>query len=473
MPSRSTLFRAAMYHVSPLKVPVLSVATVDAVDLENALVLVFLVILVSFTTYYVISKHVQTHRTSVSPSSQYLNASIKKAGLLDEQASEPTRIGCEKLTPPVAPSIPISLVASGILTLKAETHGDADSSSPPMLLPATAAQTPDAEEVNIKSESAAQECATAAHCEEMLSAAPSTITLYLEDVAPDPVNQPKARSDEDLRTDSLAGTSSGRQSTTGLREDSPERLGSIMQSALLVEADGSYDDSHPGSNMSSDAVWTHVEDVCTGGAENPLDILPTDQETVEVLGLRPSNSLLPSHSFEASAILLTTSERHASPSPFGSARLTAAAIMPEKDLHEEDTGDLEEVDIPPTSKSALELEHGASSGDLKSLAPLVPVENSKDVYVGPLAKDAPRIRKHTPDNPDWAVAPEEPPSRQRTQKPGLRTKRSKAGGKAEEGKRSYKVAQRSARKTTKGGCQSGNGERNQQEMGTRTLEGVA
>ncbi|KAI8980604.1 hypothetical protein BD414DRAFT_579477 [Trametes punicea] len=71
---------------------------------------------------------------------------------------------------------------------------------------------------------------------------------------------------------------------------------------------------------------------------------------------------------------------------------------------------------------------GGFKPDHPSVVPTV--GDSADVYIGPLPTKPPRVRKHTPEDPDWAVAPDEP-----NQSAGVRKHRRGARGRGRRRKR--------------------------------------
>ncbi|CDO77302.1 hypothetical protein BN946_scf184753.g52 [Trametes cinnabarina] len=201
--------------------------------------------------------------------------------------------------------------------------------------------------------------------------------------------------------------------TEALRSSSRvEDSGFNMQSALCIEGpSNTVTKAVQGSERTSDGEWTDIEH------EGPvteclLNVSAQYKETAEVVLPLPVETLETSDSAEEST--------------------TASTVSRDKAAYAPSTSNTRETETATSQKHSYD--HGAQLTVLdgrKTVASSDSVANTVDVCIGPPATNSPRVRKHTPEHPDWAVAPDDPPTCQLGKGYVSRAKRSKIVGKEE------------------------------------------
>ncbi|KAH9884641.1 hypothetical protein C8Q73DRAFT_840518 [Cubamyces lactineus] len=190
----------------------------------------------------------------------------------------------------------------------------------------------------------------------------------------------------------------------------------IMHSALfVVTADADIDNGNhtSGAETDHDTDWTPVDHDEYDPASSPIDAATTVcGEGVVKEQLSSSDTLV------ASAMLLEDSDSICATYAPSESRCPSPDALPT----EENNAPI--LLAPPSSPVELSrIPHITLSEATNSQAPTPsPFPESimtEDDYIGPLPK-APRVRVHTPENPDWAVAPDEPVRRPTTNHRGAR-----------------------------------------------------
>ncbi|KAI0352222.1 hypothetical protein OH77DRAFT_1428763 [Trametes cingulata] len=209
-----------------------------------------------------------------------------------------------------------------------------------------------------------------------------------------------------------------------------ERAACIMESALLVQDDGSDEGMQFGSDTEADgeveAEWTsidrkeldleaeperpasHVESACGDRQEDCIGALESG-------GLESGAKVLPiADSVSTFAIVLAHSECVPSETAEYIAPTDAVevpSLVVESTPTEEQVPTALAFKAEPSSipnDSAL-LPSNMQSAQAPSAPSLPAVDDPSNVYIGPLRPKAPHERKHTPENPDWALAPDSEP----------------------------------------------------------------
>ncbi|KAI0640306.1 hypothetical protein C8Q77DRAFT_125769 [Trametes polyzona] len=182
---------------------------------------------------------------------------------------------------------------------------------------------------------------------------------------------------------------------TETREDDPvPAAGHILDSALLVQ---------PGVDTDYEPEWTPVDhigrhSIVTQDVAPKPEPLRAEEPTVDNLG--------------GSLVFLIRSEC-ATSDPLENAQPSATHDTPSVtvDVTPDDALDILPETAPSHPSTKVPMSHLSPSAVANAQPASTPIalDVGSDVYIGPLPNKPPRVRVHTPENPDWAVAPDEPP----------------------------------------------------------------